>query len=331
MNEIQRSPAWEDFPLTETSDTVLIPENLDGKRADAALAALTGMSRSAVERLLENEQILRLMSTGPRALSKKDKVKTGETYLVMQPPPEDYDVLPENIPLDIVYEDAHLLVINKPQGMVVHPAPGHTGGTLVNGLLYHCADSLSGIGGVKRPGIVHRIDRDTSGLLCVAKNDQAHAALSAQLADHTMHREYRTIVIGRLPEDTGTITAPLARHPIDRKKMAVGKDGKHAVTHYTVLTQFSGFTDASVVLETGRTHQIRVHMAHIGHPVLGDPVYGGANHPFVKKHPALFHGQLLHAAALVLYHPVTGEKMHFTCPLPAYYQEVLRLLQYLES
>jgi len=309
----------------EFSSLVIIPDELDGARLDAALAKLTDQSRSAIERLLEGGQIFRENNTG-KSLTKKDKVKAGEGYTVMIPPPEEYDVEPENIPLEIVYEDGDILVVNKPQGMVVHPAPGHTTGTLVNGLLYHCGDSLSGVGGVKRPGIVHRIDRDTSGLLCVAKNDMAHGALSDQLSDHTMHREYRTLVIGGLPEEKGTVNAPIARHPVDRKKMAVSKDGKHAVTHYTSLGKISGITDCSVVLETGRTHQIRVHMAYIGHPVLGDPVYGGENHPFVKKHPALFHGQMLHAAALVLIHPATGEKMRFTCGLPDYYTEALRLL-----
>lgn len=309
----------------EFSSLVVIPPELDGSRIDAALAKCTTQSRSAIERLLVDGMIFPTQDT-TKKLSKKDKVRAGESYTIVTPPPEDYDVQPENMPLDIVYEDSDLLVVNKPQGMVVHPAPGHTSGTLVNGLLYHCGDSLSGIGGVKRPGIVHRIDRDTSGLLCIAKNDTAHNVLSAQLSDHTMHREYRTLVIGGLPEENGTIDAPIARHPVDRKKMAVQKDGKRAVTHYTSLTKSSGITDALVVLETGRTHQIRVHMAYIGHPVLGDPVYGGDNHPFVRHHPALFHGQMLHAAALILIHPTTGETMRFTCPLPDAYTEALRLL-----
>ncbi|MBR4961617.1 MAG: RluA family pseudouridine synthase [Clostridia bacterium] len=312
----------------EFSSLVVIPPELDGTRADAALARLTDQSRSAIERLMDGGQIFRGEIPGKgKPLSKKDKVKAGEVFTVQIPPPEDYDVLPEEMELDIVYEDGDILVVNKPQGMVVHPAPGHSSGTLVNGLMHHCGDSLSGVGGVKRPGIVHRIDRDTSGLLCVAKNDMAHGALSAQLSDHSMHREYRTLVIGGLPEEKGTVNAPIARHPMDRKKMAVAKDGRHAVTHYTSLGKMGGITDCSVVLETGRTHQIRVHMAYIGHPVLGDPVYGGENHPFVKKHPALFHGQMLHAAALVLTHPATGEKMRFTCELPDYYREALRLLE----
>jgi len=322
---MQHNEIWDG---EEFSSLIVIPAELDGARADAALAKLTDQSRSAIERLMESGRIFRgEMPEGGKTLSKKDKVKAGDVFTMLIPPPEDYDVQPEEMALDIVYEDGDILVVNKPQGMVVHPAPGHTSGTLVNGLLRHCGDSLSGIGGVKRPGIVHRIDRDTSGLLCVAKNDMAHAALSVQLSDHTMHREYRALVIGGLPEEKGTISAPIARHPADRKKMAVTKDGRHAVTHYTSLSKMAGITDCSVVLETGRTHQIRVHMAYIGHPVLGDPVYGGENHPFVKKHPALFHGQMLHAAALVLIHPATGEKMRFTCDLPGYYTETLRLLE----
>ena len=322
---MQQNEIWDG---EEFSSLIVIPSEMDGTRVDAALAKLTEQSRSAIERLIDGGQIFR-GETAEKAgkLTKKDKVKAGETYTVLIPPPEDYDVQAEEMALEIVYEDGDILVVNKPQGMVVHPAPGHTTGTLVNGLLWHCGDSLSGVGGVKRPGIVHRIDRDTSGLLCVAKNDMAHAALSAQLSDHTMHREYRTLVIGGLPEEKGTINAPIARHPADRKKMAIVKDGRHAVTHYTSLGKMGGITDCSVVLETGRTHQIRVHMAYIGHPVLGDPVYGGENHPFVKKHPALFHGQMLHAAALVLIHPATGEKMRFTCSLPTYYTEALRLLE----
>lgn len=316
----------------EFSSFITIPPELSGNRLDAALATLTGQSRSAIERLLDGGMIRHESGNNAhtKAPTKKDKVKAGEIYSITLPEPEDYDAQPENIPLDIVYEDEDILVVNKPQGMVVHPAPGHPSGTLVNGLLYHCGDSLSGIGGVKRPGIVHRIDRDTSGLLCVAKNDHAHGALSAQLSDHTMHREYRTLVIGGLPEEHGTIDAPIARHPVDRKKMAIQKDGKRAVTHYTSLGKMGGITDALVVLETGRTHQIRVHMAYIGHPVLGDPVYGGDNHPFVRRHPALFHGQMLHAAALVLIHPTTGETLRFTCPLPDYYTEALRLLAEME-
>ncbi len=328
MNLQQNEAIWDG---EEFSSLLVISQDLSGSRADAALAKLTGQSRSAMERLMEAGMITRVGEPDQgKPVSKKDKLKAGEQILVCLPPPEEYDVLPEEMELDIVYEDGDILVVNKPQGMVVHPAPGHTTGTLVNGLLWHCGDSLSGVGGVKRPGIVHRIDRDTSGLLCIAKNDRAHGALSAQLSDHTMHREYRTLVIGGLPQEKGTVDAPIARHPADRKKMAVQKDGRRAVSHYSLVTAYPGITDCQVVLETGRTHQIRVHMAYIGHPVLGDPVYGGENHPFVKKHPALFHGQMLHAAALVLLHPVTGEKMRFTCDLPEYYTEALRILGEME-
>ncbi len=329
MNNRQNEPIIEaNWDGEDFSSLLVIPAELAGGRADAVLAKLMEQSRSAMERLLENGMVTRGDTGAP--VSKKDKLKAGEQIVVCLPPPEEYDVLPERMELDIVYEDGDILVVNKPQGMVVHPAPGHTTGTLVNGLLYHCGDSLSGVGGVKRPGIVHRIDRDTSGLLCIAKNDRAHGALSAQLSDHTMHREYRTLVIGGLPQETGTVDAPIARHPADRKKMAVQKDGRRAVSHYRSLTAYPGITDTEVILETGRTHQIRVHMAYIGHPVLGDPVYGGENHPFVKKHPHLFHGQMLHAAALVLMHPATGEKMRFTCDLPGYYMEALRILGNME-
>ncbi|MBE6568936.1 MAG: RluA family pseudouridine synthase [Ruminococcaceae bacterium] len=324
----------EDLPEEENAGETridILPEEA-GNRADAVLAARTGLSRSAIQRHMEEGQLVRLVQGNPHPVTKKDKTAAGEVYVLTLPPPAAYDVAPEPVPLDIVYEDDQIIVLNKPQGMVVHPAPGHTGGTLVNGLLYHCGDSLSGIGGVQRPGIVHRIDRDTSGLLCVAKTDMAHTHLSAQLSDHSMHREYRTIVIGGLPEETGTVDAPIGRHPTDRKKMAVfakNQPGtsRHAVSHYRVLEHLTGHTYTEVILETGRTHQIRVHMAHIGHPVLGDPVYGGGNTPFVRRNPALFHGQMLHAAALVLTHPATGEKMRFTCPLPDYFEAALAKLR----
>ena len=300
-----------------------IAEDMEDERIDKCVSMLIdSLSRSYIQKMIKEGRIL----VNEKPVKGSYRAQTDDEVAFFLPPSVEPDIEPENIPLDIVYEDEDLLVINKPKGLVVHPAAGHQDDTLVNGLLYHCGDSLSGVGGVKRPGIVHRIDRDTSGLLCVAKNDMAHGALSAQLSDHTMHREDRTLVIGGLPAEKGTVNAPIARHPVDRKKMAVSRDGKHAVTHYTSLGKISGITDCSVVLETGRTHQIRVHMAYIGHPVLGDPVYGGENHPFVKKHPALFHGQMLHAAALVLIHPATGEKMRFTCGLPDYYTEALRLL-----
>ena len=226
---------------------------------------------------------------------------------------------PQNIPLDVVYEDQDVIVVNKPTGMVVHPAPGHPDGTLVNALLYHCGESLSGIGGQKRPGIVHRIDRDTSGLLIAAKNDFAHQKLSAQLQDHTLARIYRCIVIGNLREDSGTVDAPIGRHPVDRKRMAVVRQGgREAVTHWEVIARYPGVTHLRCRLETGRTHQIRVHLAYIGHPILGDTVYGA------KKPVAGLTGQCLHAVGLRFIHPRTGEPVELTCPLP---EEFVRMLE----
>jgi len=255
-------------------------------------------------------------------------MRQGEALLAAIPEPEPAEAEPEDIPLDIVYEDRDIIVINKPQGMVVHPAPGHTSGTLVSALLYHCKGELSGIGGVMRPGIVHRIDMDTSGLIAVAKNDAAHTGLAAQLEDHSMHREYRAIVVGGFRDDLGTVDLPIARHPTDRKKMAVVKTGgRNAVTHYSVDERFTGFSTLKLRLETGRTHQIRVHMSHMGHPVLGDPVYGGDKTQFQKKHPALFAGQCLHAERLTLIHPITGETMTFEAALPERFGEIMRLLR----
>ena len=263
---------------------------------------------------------------------------------VTMPEAEEYDVLPEDIPLEVVYEDADIIVVNKPTGMVVHPAPGNYTGTLVNALLYRCGDSLSGVGGVKRPGIVHRIDKDTSGLLVVAKNDEAHTALSAQLKTHTVSRVYYAVCIGNLKEDGGTLTYPVGRNPNDRKKMAAfpvgtptGDSGgaiRSAVTHYTVLERFptgskwgQPFTLVKCELETGRTHQIRVHMAATGHPLLGDPLYGGEGTRFGKTVAPLLHGQMLHAGELKLIHPRTGEEMRFACDLPADFEAVLTRLR----
>ena len=226
-----------------------------------------------------------------------------------------------DLPLDVVYEDADLIVVNKPRGMVVHPAPGHEDGTLVNALLAHCGESLSGVGGERRPGIVHRIDKDTSGLLVAAKNDFAHLALSAQLSGHTMARTYEAVVCGNLRDDTGTVDAPIGRHPTDRKRMAVTqKNARRAVTHWSVIARYNGYTHIRCELETGRTHQIRVHMAHIGHPLLGDLVYGH------KRPEKGLSGQCLHARALRFVHPRTGELVTFTCPLPEYFQDVLARL-----
>lgn len=293
------------------------PEDV-GSRLDAFLAEnIEGKTRSAIQKLMEQGKVLVNGNPG----SKNYKLKAGDTIQVEIPEPEPLELLPQNIPLDIVYEDDSLLVVNKPKGMVVHPAPGNPDGTLVNALLYHCGDSLSGINGVIRPGIVHRIDKDTSGLLMVAKNDQAHQSLAAQIAAHTFTRVYNTVVYGNLKNESGTISAPIARHPNDRKKMAVVPGGRDAVTHYRVLERFSGFTLVECKLETGRTHQIRVHMAHIGHPVAGDPVYGP------KKCITQLQGQCLHARILGFVHPVTGEYMEFDSGRPPYFEEFLAKLR----
>ncbi len=295
------------------------PEPEDaGNRLDAFLALnLEGKTRSAVQKLMDQGKVLVNGKTG----RKNDKVKPGDSIQVEIPEPEPLELLPQDIPLDIVYEDEHLLVVNKPKGMVVHPAPGNPDGTLVNALLYHCGESLSGINGVIRPGIVHRIDKDTSGLLMVAKNDLAHQSLAAQIAAHTFTRMYNTVVYGNLKTDEGTISAPIARHPTDRKKMAVVPGGREAVTHYRVLERLPGFTLVECRLETGRTHQIRVHMAHIGHPVAGDPVYGP------KKCITSLNGQCLHARLLGFVHPATGEYMEFDSGLPPYFTDFLEKLR----
>jgi len=286
-----------------------------GQRVDAWLAAhLEDVTRSAAQRLLEEGRI----TCGGKALAKNYKLNGTETLAVSLPDPEPVDVVPQDIPLDVVYEDADVIVVNKPKGLVVHPAPGHPDGTLVNALLHHCGDSLSGIGGELRPGIVHRIDRDTSGLIIAAKNDFAHQKLAAQLQDHTLARIYHCIVTGNLREDSGTVNAPIGRHPVDRKKMAVVANGRPAVTHWTVLERFPGFTYVECRLETGRTHQIRVHMAHIGHPILGDTVYGN------KKPVQGLQGQCLHAVRLRFLHPRTGEMVELSCGLPEAFQVQLQ-------
>ena len=298
-----------------------------GGRLDAYLASVTDLTRSAAVRLIEEGQI----TVNGKTAVKKDKVKAGDTVEVNLPEPTPDVALPQNIPLDIVYEDEDILVVNKPCGMVVHPAAGNPDGTLVNAILYHCGDSLSGIGGVIRPGIVHRIDKDTSGLLVIAKNDAAHLALSDQLKVHRVRRVYHAIAIGNLREDEGTVDAPIGRHPTDRKRMAVLRgaeaQARDAVTHYRVLEHFDGMCHVECRLETGRTHQIRVHMASLGHPLLGDPVYGGASHRFCEAHAAWIHGQCLHAAELSLIHPRSGEEMHFSCPLPEDMERILTFLR----
>ena len=297
----------------------LQPNNEDaGQRIDAWLASnLEDVTRSAAARLLEEGRV----TCAGKALAKNYKLRGGEMVEVSLPDPEPVDVAPQDIPLDVVYEDGDVIVVNKPKGLVVHPAPGHPDGTLVNALLHHCGDSLSGIGGELRPGIVHRIDRDTSGLIIAAKNDFAHQKLAAQLQDHTLARIYRCIVVGNLREDSGTVDAPIGCHPVDRKKMAVVTGGRPAVTHWTVLERFRGFAYVECRLETGRTHQIRVHMAHIGHPILGDTVYGA------KKPVAGLQGQCLHAVGLRFLHPRTGELVELSCPLPEEFQAQLRKLE----
>lgn len=289
-----------------------------GTRIDAWLAAnLEDMTRSAAQRLLEEGSVTR----DGKTLAKNYKLTGTETLEVSLPDPEPVDVVPQNIPLDIVFEDSDVIVVNKPKGLVVHPAPGHPDGTLVNALLYHCGDSLSGIGGELRPGIVHRIDRDTSGLIIAAKNDFSHQRLAAQLQDHTLARIYHCIVIGNLREDSGTIDAPIGRHHTDRKKMAVVANGRNAVTHWRVLERYQGFTYVECRLETGRTHQIRVHMAHTGHPILGDTVYGN------KKPVPGLQGQCLHAVGLRFLHPRSGEPVELHCGLSEEFEEQLRKLR----
>ena len=288
-----------------------------GKRLDAFVAERAqGLSRSAAARLIAQGSV----TVNGKAADKNYRLAAEDGVDVTIPEAAEAAVTAQDIPLDVVYEDEDVIVVNKPVGMVVHPAPGHADGTLVNALLHHCGDSLSGVGGEKRPGIVHRIDRDTSGLIIAAKNDAAHLALSAQLADHTLARTYECIVTGTLPEDSGTVDAPIARHPRDRKKMAVVPGGKRAVTHWEVLGRYRGATHVRCRLETGRTHQIRVHMASIGHPLLGDTVYG--NH---KPVPGLA-GQCLHAAGLQFVHPRTGETVRLTCPLPTWFTRQLQRL-----
>ena len=289
------------------------------ERVDQFLArSVEGLTRSGAQKLLEAGSV---RSASGGILKKNARLNPGETLTVELPDPEPLDVVPQNIPLDIVYEDRDVVVVNKPVGMVVHPAPGHPDGTLVNALLYHCGKSLSGINGVIRPGIVHRIDRDTSGLIIVAKNDAAHLALAEQLQDHSLARTYEAIVVGGLREDAGTVDAPIARHHTDRKKMAVVPGGKRAVTHWSVVERYAGYTWVECRLETGRTHQIRVHMAHLNHPILGDTVYGSK-----KPYPGLA-GQCLHAKKLRFLHPSTGELMEVECPLPEYFTTLIHKLK----
>ena len=289
-----------------------------GTRLDACLArAIEDLTRSAAAKAVEDGRVL----VNGKAPNKSYKL-TGHEQIEFTPEePAPIDAVPQDIPLDVLYEDDDVIVVNKPSGLVVHPAPGHPDGTLVNALLYHCGDSLSGIGGEKRPGIVHRIDRDTSGLIIAAKNDAAHLALSAQLKDHSLSRTYECLVTGNMKQDSGTVDAPIGRSSADRKKMAVVPTGRRAVTHWEVVARYPGVTHLRCRLETGRTHQIRVHMAHIGHPILGDTVYGAK-----KPVPGLT-GQCLHATGLRFIHPRTGEPVELHCPLPPEFTAMLQKLQ----
>ena len=288
-----------------------------GFRIDAFLSnEIADLSRSFIQKLIEDESIL----VNDKTTKSNYKIRLNDNIYVCIPEPKEVEIVPENIPLDIVYEDDDIIIINKPKGMVVHPAAGHLSGTLVNALMYHCKDNLSGINGELRPGIVHRIDRDTTGLIVACKNDIAHKFIAEQLAVHSITRKYQAIVYGNIKEDTGTVDAPIYRHPQDRKRMAVVKNGKEAVTHYKVIERFGDYTLIECQLETGRTHQIRVHMSYIKHPLLGDEVYGNPNKKFKLE------GQCLHAKTLGFIHPKTKEYIEFDSELPEYFNKlILRL------
>ncbi len=294
-----------------------VPQETVGTRLDVFVASEASISRSQAQLWIAQGHV----TVNGKAAVKKYILCDGDEVIITPPPVKEYELTPENIPLEIMYEDSDLLVVNKPKGMVVHPAAGHETGTLVHALLYHCGDSLSGINGVLRPGIVHRIDKDTSGLLMVAKNDMAHNGLAEQIKEHSFLRQYETVVTGHLREQTGTINAPVGRNPNNRLKMAVTpQNSKHAVTHYTVLDSFDGFDRVEVTLETGRTHQIRVHMSYVGHPVAGDTLYGA-------RAVNGFEGQCLHAKTLGFVHPRTGEEMVFHSDLPPYFEQFLAFLR----
>ena len=298
---------------------MILTASMDGERLDAFLSrSAEGLSRSAAQKLIADGNVL----LNGRPARKNDRLRVGDSVELTIPEPREVDIAPKQMPLDIVYEDEDVAVINKPKGLVVHPAVGHQDDTLVNGLLYAMGDSLSGINGELRPGIVHRIDKDTSGLLAIAKNDLAHTVLASQLKDHSMARTYEAIVCGSFKEDSGTVDAPIGRHPTDRKKMCVTqRNSKNAVTHWEVVERFRGYTHIRCRLETGRTHQIRVHMAYIGHPILGDTVYG-------HKKPELGQdSQCLHAGALCFRHPRDGRPVMVFAPLPDYFQSVLEKLR----
>lgn len=295
-----------------------VTEEYEEERIDKYMSILIdSLSRSFIQKMMKEEKVL----VNGKPVKANYRLKTEDEICFELPEAVEPDIEPENIPLDILYEDADVLVVNKPKGMVVHPAAGHYSGTLVNALMYHCKGSLSGINGCLRPGIVHRIDMDTTGSLIVCKNDIAHASIAAQLKEHSIVRRYRAIVWGVIKDEEGCVDVPIGRHPSDRKKMAAGvRNGKEAVTHYRVLERFRSYTYIECRLETGRTHQIRVHMDSIGHPILGDPVYGNRKCPFQLQ------GQTLHAMTLGFIHPVTGEYVETTAPLPGYFQHLLDAL-----
>ncbi len=297
----------------------LVPEEAQGERIDKYLPEICfGLTRSYLQKLLKSQ----LGEVDGKAVKSSYRLSAGETVGLEVPEAVEPEIEAEPIPLDILYEDKDIILINKPKGMVVHPAAGHYSQTLVNGLMYHCRGELSGINGVMRPGIVHRIDMDTTGVLIVCKNDFAHNSIAEQLKVHSITRKYYAIVHGLIKEDEGTVDAPIGRHPVDRKKMSINyKNGKHAVTHYRVLERFKQFTYVECQLETGRTHQIRVHMASLNHPLLGDSVYGPSKCPFKLQ------GQTLHAGVLGIVHPRTGEYMEFSAPLPEYFENLLEKLR----
>jgi hypothetical protein len=300
----------------QESDMITFAAEADdvGKRIDVFAAEnYEELSRSGLKKIIDTGGV----TVNNKTVKANYKLRTGDIVTMNIPESVPLEIIPQNIPLDILYEDDDVIVINKPQGMVVHPAPGHYTDTLVNALLYHCGDSLSGINGIMRPGIVHRIDMDTSGVIMAAKNNNSHRSLALQLAEHSITRKYNAIVYNNIKEDEGTIDKPLGRNPSDRKKMAVVQGGRRAVTHYRVLDRLGKFTYIEAQLETGRTHQIRVHMTYAGHPLLGDSVYGPKKQPFNLK------GQVLHARVLGFVHPVTGEYMEFESPLPEYFQKLL--------
>lgn len=299
--------------------TICVTEKYANMRLDKLInEEIRDLSRSHIQKLIENSSI----QVNNEIKKANYRVKINDEIRIEFPKPKVLEVQPENIPLDIIYEDKDLIVVNKPQGMVVHPAPGHYEGTLVNALLYHCKDDLSGINGVKRPGIVHRIDRDTSGLLLICKNDRSHLFIAKQLKDHTIRRVYVALVHQNVKNDEGTIDAPIGRHPVHRKKMSINhKNGRAAITHYRVLQRFGQYTLIEARLETGRTHQIRVHMASLGHPLVGDPVYG------VHKEKFNLNGQMLHAKSLGFIHPTREEYMEFDSALPDYFQRLFEILK----